>query len=198
MSCRSRYAHLERERRFLLGSAPTGPELAVSGMRTLEIEDRYLRATRLRVRSVREAGHPPVRKLGQKVRSDLDHPSTVEHTTLYLDDAETAALSVLPGDVLAKTRTLHPWQGLTVAVDVFAGPLSGLVLAEVDLADAGVLPASGLPLPWLAEVTDDERFTGGHLARTSSGELAALLGDTVSGPHAVEDVPRQPRRGRRT
>lgn len=36
------------------------------------------------------------------------------------------------------------------------------------------LPSSGSPLTWLAEVTDDERFTGGHLARTSSARLITL------------------------
>lgn len=150
-------------------------------MRVLEIEDRYLRGTRLRLRSVRETDHPPVRKLGQKVRLDHDHPSTIEHTTMYLDDAETVVLRGLPSDVLVKTRTLHPWQGLVVAVDVFAGRLTGLVLAEVDLGDGGDLQASGPPVPWLVEVTDDERFTGGQLARTSATELALLLRD-----HGVE------------
>ena len=134
-----------------------------------------MRGTRLRLRTVREAGLAPVRKLGQKVRPDQDHPSTAEHTTLYLDDAETAALLVLPADALAKTRTLQHWQGLTVAVDVFAGPLAGLVLAEVDLGETGLLLAQGPPMAWLAEVTDDERFTGGHLARTSATSLSALL-----------------------
>lgn len=141
----------------------------------LAIEDRYVHGTRLRLRTVREAGRLPVRKLGQKVRPDRDHPSTVEHTTLYLDHAEATALLALPADTLAKTRTWQPWQALSVAVDVFAGPLTGLVLAEVDLGEADLLPAAGPPLAWLAEVTDDERFTGGHLARASATDLTALL-----------------------
>jgi len=159
----------------LLSSAQAGDQLEVPSTRMLEIEDRYLRGTRLRLRTVREEGLVPVRKLGQKVRPDQDHPSTVEHTTMYLDEVESSALAALPGDALIKTRTLKPLQGLTVAVDVFAGPLTGLVLAEVDLGDTGLLPSSGPPLIWLAEVTDDERFTGGHLARTSSAHLIALL-----------------------
>jgi len=141
----------------------------------LEIEDCYLRGTRLRLRTVREDGLAPVSKLGQKVRPDQDHPSTVEHTTMYLDEGEVSALIALPADVLTKTRLLKPWQGLTLAVDVFAGALTGLVLAEVDLGDVGVLPALGPPGTWLVEVTDDERFTGGHLARTPMKGLIALL-----------------------
>ncbi len=134
-----------------------------------------MRGTRLRLRTVREAGRASVHKLAQKVRLDQDHPSTVEHTTLYLDDAERAALLGLPADALAKTRTLQAWQTLRLAVDVFAGPLTGLVLAEVDLGEAGLLPAAEPPLAWLAEVTNDERFTGGHLARTCATDLTALL-----------------------
>ena len=177
MTPRSRYAHLERERRFLMGAAPA----PVPGLRVLGIEDRYLRGTRLRLRTVREPGRAEVHKLGQKVRPDESRPSTVEHTTLYLDAAEHAVLLSLPADALAKTRTLHPWHDLAVAVDVFAGSLAGLVLAEVDLGEAGVLPADGPPVDWLTEVTDDERLTGGRLARTSTAELAALLRE-----HGVE------------
>lgn len=81
-----------------------------------------------------------MRKLGQKVRLDQDHPSTVEHTTLCLDDDEAAALLILPAHALAKTRTLLAWETLTFAVDVFVGPLTGLVLAEVDLDEADPCP----------------------------------------------------------
>jgi len=179
----SRHAHLERERRFLV---PAAPAVAVTGLRVLQIEDRYLRGTRLRLRTVHEADLAPVRKLGQKVRPNQDHPSTVEHTTMYLDDAEAAALLALAADALAKTRTLHPWHGLAVAVDVFAGQLTGLVLAEVDLGAAGVLPTSRPPVAWIAEVTNDERLTGGHLARTSATQLTA--GSSVSKRQAVEDA----------
>lgn len=156
---------------------PTAPETAVTGLRELRIEDRYLRGTRLRLRTVHEADLAPVRKLGQKVRPNRDDPSTVEHTTMYLDEHETEAVLSLAADTLAKTRTLHPWHGLAVAVDVFAGPLTGLVLVEVDLGDAGVLPASRPPVTWLAEVTHDERLTGGHLAQTSATQLTALLAE---------------------
>lgn len=68
-------------------------------------------------------------KLGQKVRPDPSEPSTVEHTTMYLDDAEVAAVALLPSDALMKTRTLLPCDGRSLAVDVFAGPLTGLALA---------------------------------------------------------------------
>ena len=127
-----KYAQLERERRFLLREAP--PFRAGSQIR--RIEDLYLDGTRLRLRVVREDGSAPIYKLGQKIRPNQRQPSTVAHTTLYLDQSEYDALRVLPGEVLTKTRTL---------------------------------------VPWVAEVTDDERFTGGALARTSAEALRRVL-----------------------
>lgn len=165
-----KYARLERERRFLLGDAPP----AVAGALVLHIEDRYLNGTRMRVRRVRQEGRDPVYKLGQKIRTDEGQPSTVAHTTLYLNKAEYVALQCLPGQLLSKTRTLLQWGHLTLAVDAFAGRLEGLVLAEVDLGENAVLPAD-CPLPWLAEVTNDERFTGGALAVTSAAGLRRIL-----------------------
>lgn len=60
--------------------------------------------------------------------------------------------------------------------DVFSGEFDGPVLAEVELGDRLDLP-SGPPLAWLAEVTDDECFTGGVPARTTAHRLAATLRD---------------------
>lgn len=161
---------------MLAGAPPTQP-----GADVLDIEDTYLDGTRLRLRVVHRAGGTPTRKLGQKVRSDPAHPSTVAHTTMYLSAAEHEALRALPGASLHKTRTLLPWGSLTIALDVFAGALQGLVLAEVDLGEDGRLPGP-LPLPVLAEVTDDERWTGGALARTTAAQLQDGLAGLGTAP----------------
>jgi CYTH domain-containing protein len=197
-----KYARWERERRFLLAGPP---EQAVAGARpAAQIEDRYLTNTRLRLRLVRRPGEPAVRKLGQKIREPGTFPPAVAHTSLYLDADEYAALAELPAAELTKTRTLLHWDGPVLAVDVFTGRLAGLVLAEYDLAGdgpatdaptddaaAGAAPASDAPastdrtdrtdragwppVPVLAEVTGDERFTGAALAGTSTAELHRLL-----------------------
>lgn len=178
MTVSMKYARLERERRFLL----SGPPTATSEDRVLDVEDRYLDGTRLRLRVVRERG-ATVRKLGHKVRVDPGTPSTVACTSVYLDAGEHAVLARLPGATLTKRRTVRDWNGLTLAVDVFTGELDGLVLAEVDLGESGEVPA-GATLPSPLEVTEDERFTGGALARTGRAQLRVLLGDRApsSGP----------------
>jgi CYTH domain-containing protein len=153
-----KYAHVERERRWVLSAVPQLPADA----RRLEIVDRYLVGTRLRLREVSEGGNV-THKLGQKVRLG-DSASEVAHTSMYLDAHEWDRLLPLPADVVTKVRFLVAHDGWTVAVDVFGGHLAGLVLAEIDSGEG-----EGMELPAsygiLGEVTGDEAFTGGALSR---------------------------------
>jgi CYTH domain-containing protein len=165
-----KYAHVERERRWLLSGVPAG----VTPESTLTITDRYLTGTRLRLREVVAGDGSVARKLGQKVRLGAG-PEEIANTNLYLDEVEWAALADLPGDELRKERRRVRLGGVMVAVDVFAGHCEGLVLAEVDRGD-GEDP--GLPdgLPVVVEVTGDEFFTGGSLAAASREDVLASLG----------------------
>jgi len=161
-----RYARSELERRFLVDRpSPPGCDLRA-------IEDRYLQDTRLRLRTVR-AGAEVVHKLTQKVRARPDDPSAVALTNTYLSAEEHAVLAVLPGDDLVKTRRVVPFEGLSWVVDVFGGRLSGLVLAEVEVAD---LHAT-LSLPrWVGrEVSSEDAFSGGALAATPLDDVAEVL-----------------------
>jgi CYTH domain-containing protein len=166
-----KYAVVERERRFLPRRAP---DLSAA-TRVMQIEDRYVDGTRLRLRTVREPGSDLVRKLGQKVRLAPGDATAIAHTTLYLDDAEHALLSALPAVSLSKTRHVLPYvDGLDVAVDVFHGPLSGLTTAEIDLGAGGPVPEP-VPTWWGDEVTAVEAFTGHALARLDAEGFARLM-----------------------
>jgi len=149
-----KYAVIERERRFLLGSLPEG--LA----ETRQITDRYVTGTRLRLREVRQEDGSVIRKLGHKVRLAVG-PAEIACTNLYLEDAEWALLVALPARVLRKTRHLVRRDAVVVAVDQHE---DGTLVAEIDDHDQ---PSSFVPA-WLdvvAEVSDDERWTGVRLAR---------------------------------
>jgi len=150
-----KYAKPERERRFVVDGEP-GP-LTDSRL----IEDRYLEGGTLRLRAVRGDGEP-VFKLTQKVRPDADNPAEVALTNLYLSEDEYRMLVALPGADLVKTRSLCG----DFAVDVFHGHLEGLVLAELEVEDLH----AELELPdWICcEVTHDDSFSGGALARRPS------------------------------
>ena len=154
MSGSLKYAVVERERRFLLGTLPTGVA------DTKEIVDRYLVGTRLRLREVREHDGTVVRKLGHKVRLS-NGPTEVAHTSLYLNDEEWGALAALPAKVLRKKRHMLRRDGLVVAIDEHE---DGTLIAEIDDHDQ---PSRFVP-QWLdvvEDVTSDEGWTGASLAR---------------------------------
>lgn len=168
-----KYAIVERERRYLVARLPLG----ISS--TKEITDRYITGTRLRLREVRENDGTVTRKLGQKVRL-TPGPEEVACTTLYLDDHEWSVLSELPARTLRKKRHLVEADGWLIAIDEFP---DGSLLAEIDDGDqpSDVVPA------WLEvvrDVSDDEAWTGGGLARSDGRAWQSHPGvDTRSAAH---------------
>lgn len=163
-----RYAHPEREQRWLLATVP--PEATPWA----EISDRYLTGSSLRLRRV-EDPDGVVHKLTQKIRPVPDDPSLVMLTNMYVPEEEVAALLVLPGSELRKTRHRIEVDGRAVAVDVLHDRFEGLVLAETELTTQ----EDRMPLPSFArrDVTDDDRFSGSGLATASDEQVAALLAE---------------------
>jgi len=163
---RGRYAHPEREQRWLLEQVPDGVTPVA------EIFDRYIHGTQLRLRRTENADGI-VFKLGQKVRADPADPEIVSLTNFYLSEGEFNVVLALPAAELRKTRSRVRWEDHTAVVDVFHGHLDGLVLAEVELSAAE--PLLTRP-PWAAaDVTNDDRFSGGALAVATDATIAALL-----------------------
>lgn len=161
-----RYARPEREQRWLLSGLPDDRHQPVT------IVDRYIRGTRLRLRRM-QSGPDVVYKLGQKVRPHGGSPALLHLTNMYLSDDEYATLLALDGDEVHKTR--WRWTGAQhdLVVDEFGGPLIGLVLAEIELGPDE--PRRRGPLSAVADVTDDDRFSGGRLATMTPPELGIVL-----------------------
>ncbi|MFJ5886215.1 hypothetical protein [Kitasatospora cineracea] len=162
-----KYARVERERRFLLDRLPAPGAVTVAR----RITDRYVEGTRLRLRRVErlDTGECTY-KLTQKVPAPPGEPGAVQGlvTNLYLSEQEYARLrAALPGPELTKTRLSVPPLG----VDVFEGPLLGLVLAEAEFETAEDAETFVPPPGCVAELTDDRHFTGGRLVRTDREEL---------------------------
>jgi len=78
-------------------------------------------------------------------------------------DAETMLAELADGPVVEKTRHLVEVGGHTWELDVFAGANEGLVMAEIELADAD--EQFDLPQWAGAEVSDDPRYYNVNLAR---------------------------------
>jgi CYTH domain-containing protein len=155
--CRDmKYARIERERRFLLDGFPVGVPVS----RVRRITDRYIDGTRLRLREIEEENQPAEFKLTQKIPQPGEGAQQGWITNIYLSRDEYSVLAQLPAKQLKKMRYSVPPFG----IDVFEGPLQGLVLAEAEFDSAEAADALVLPSYILREVTADERFTGGRLA----------------------------------
>jgi CYTH domain-containing protein len=162
------YARTEREQRWLLRELPEGL------VDPVDIDDRYVTGTTLRVRRMRaRTGSATAYKLGQKVRAAAGSPERVSLTNMYLREDEFELLRRLDGAALQKTRWQWPTGAHALSVDEFAGPLTGLVLAEIELDD----DTAFLEMPPLAvaDVTAEDRFSGGSLAHLADEAAAALV-----------------------
>ncbi len=166
-----RYAKPERERRFLV-SPDALPALSAD---FVQIEDRYLLGTRVRLRAMTER---PANRVLYKLTQKLEGADPRERwiTTLYLSAAEHAVFAALQGARIAKRRHRAASGGLEWGVDVFEGALAGLVLAEREFESEAELRAASPPAFASCEVTDAHAFSGGALA---TGDPATLLADAT-------------------
>lgn len=152
-----KYAHVERERRWLVDRL-TRPPVRDEGVR---IEDCYIVGTRLRLRRMTGKGGMAL-KLTKKY--DAADPTARAIVTAYLSDAEHALLAGLPAHPVTKRRHAVPRDGREWSLDVFEGALAGLELLEIEAPDAATLAALAPPAWVVREVSHDPRYQGGSLA----------------------------------
>ncbi|WP_424812978.1 CYTH domain-containing protein [Roseococcus sp. YIM B11640] len=152
---------VEIERRFLVTSAAW--RVAALGeavpIRQGYVADGTEAGMSVRVRLSGERAWITLRSRGLLTRAEFEYPIPVT-------DAEALLAGHCVTPPLAKRRTRVHHAGLIWEVDEFEGHLSGLVLAEVELADA----AQNVALPsWVGiEVTQDPRFQNTALARAAA------------------------------
>jgi CYTH domain-containing protein len=169
MTLPHKYARIERERRFLVDQVPHDANV----VRIRHIEDRYIDGTALRLRELSESGCPAVFKLTHKVPARAKGAQQGFITNIYLTAEEFCVLAQLPAKQLSKTRYSVPPFG----IDVFEGALEGLCLAEAEFDSPAAADALTIPSFILAEVTTDDRFTGGVLVRSSRHEVQTWLSE---------------------
>src|SRR3979490_1247420 len=125
----SRYARIERERRYLLQDLPEGLTRADHH---LQITDNYITGTRLRIRKVRDPKtNKWIVKFTQKFAPDPEDLSRTLITNTYLNVIEADTLAVFEANEIRKNRYPFEFAGRRFTVDMFLGDLFGLVLAEV-------------------------------------------------------------------
>ena len=145
----------EIERKFLLHGLP--PQLA------------FARRKRIRQGYIALDGDTEVR-----VRiSSKDSKLTIKHgrgavrveEELALDDRQAESLwKLTEGRRLEKTRRTMRVQGVEVEVDEYAGPLDGLVVAEVEFPDEDAAMDFTAPAWFAHELTGDEAYSNRGLA----------------------------------
>jgi adenylate cyclase len=113
----------------------------------------------VRVRLAGADGFLTIKGPGLLSRAEFEYP-------IPAADAEAMLASLCTPPVVEKTRTRVAHGGLVWEVDVFAGHLAGLVMAEVELASADQPFARP---DWAgAEVTGDKRYQNNALARADA------------------------------
>jgi len=158
----SKYARIERERRYLLEDLPEGMTRADHH---LQITDNYITGTRLRIRKVRDPRtNKWVVKFTQKFAPNPDDLSRTIITNLYLNATEAGTLSIFEANEIRKNRYYYEFAGRRFSVDMFIGDLFGLVLAETSCETDDELDSLITPSFALADVTNIELFSGGKLS----------------------------------
>jgi CYTH domain-containing protein len=171
----SKYARVERERRYLLQDLPEGLTRVDPH---LQITDNYITGTRLRLRKVREPRtNKWTVKFTQKFAPNPDDLSRTIITNTYLNALEAETMSVFNSNEIRKNRYYFEFEGRKFHVDMFLGDLFGLVLAEAGFETDEELERFAKPAFALAEVTNDPVFSGGRLCELTFAEVRQHISD---------------------
>jgi len=165
----SKYARVERERRFLLNDLPEGLERTDPHV---QITDNYITGTRVRIRKVRDPKtNKWIVKFTQKFAPDPKDLSRTVITNTYLTALEANTLGIFEANEIRKNRYYFDFEGRRFSIDVFLGDLFGLVLAETGFETDEEMSRFQPPAFALADVTNNEIFTGGRLCHLTIEDI---------------------------
>ena len=165
----SKYALIERERRYLLEDLPEGLTRASPHV---QITDNYITGTRLRLRKTREPQtNKWTVKFTQKFAPNPFDLSRTIITNTYLTASESEVLSVFAANEIRKNRYPYEFGGRKFSIDMFLGELFGLLLAEIGFATDEELDSFPAPPFVIEDVTNNELFTGGNLSVSTFAEV---------------------------
>lgn len=155
----------ELKRKFLIDGLP--PPLMPSS-RHIQISDNYLAGTHLRLRKIREPYENTWTFIVQKRQFSA---SSVIVAEIYLDDREYGHFQQFEGREIRKNRYFHEFDMAAFAIDVYLGPLKGLLIAQSEF-DAPDKMDQFIPPPFCkVEITNDESYLGEQLVDRSFSEL---------------------------
>ena len=165
----SKYALVERERRYLLPDLPEGLSRADHH---LQITDNYITGTQLRIRKVRDPKtNKWVVKFTKKFAPNENDLSRTMITNLYLNATEAETLSIFEANEIRKNRYYFDFEARRYSIDMFIGDLFGLVLAETSFETDEELDNFEMPPFALADVTNNKTFAGGKLSELTYSDV---------------------------
>jgi CYTH domain-containing protein len=181
----SKYARVERERRFLLQVLPEGLSRADPH---LQITDNYITGTRLRLRKVRDPRtNKWTVKFTQKFTPNPKDLSRTIITNTYLNALEAETLAMFDANEIRKNRYPFTYDGRQFSVDMFLGNLFGLILAEVSFETDEELDSFPMPPFAIADVTNIAMFTGGKLSELTFEDIRAeILQNGLINPSSLQ------------
>ena len=170
----SKYARVERERRYLLRDLPEGMTRADPH---LQITDNYMTGSRLRLRKVREPRtNKWTVKFTQKFAPNPEDLARTIITNTYLNALEAEVLSpIFNSNEIRKNRYPFEFDGREFSIDMFLGDLFGLVLAETSFETDEDLDNFPTPPFAVVDVTNEPLFSGGRLCELTFSDVRAEI-----------------------
>jgi len=152
-----KYAHVERERKFLLA----GGINMVEGLPHKVITDHYVKNTQLRFRMVTD-NNGTIYKLTQKAHSSKGQAPI---TTIYLQEPEYKLLNIFDSVSVEKIRYIRNYGDFVLGIDKYLKGNDEIWLAEVEFNSDEEMKNFTPPFSYLDEVTDDTNYNGFTLAQ---------------------------------
>jgi len=175
-------AQTELHRLFLIEGLP---EPLTPASSHLQVFDNYIESTRMRLRQIRDPySRSWTRILQQRFPFAEDHGTVSKLAEIYLNDAEYAAFEKFAGREIRKNRYFHEIDLVSVAFDIYLGPLWGLNTARVDFETSEAME-NYLPPPFfIFEVSNDPFFDGRNLVEKKFADVQEEVARIGSEPPA--------------
>lgn len=108
----------------------------------------------------------------ETINGDL---SSNQEYTIPLNRDEYRALSLIHGRKIHKLRYFYPWGEYTAEINLFLGPLAGLVTIEFEFDEQAEMADFVMPSFALANISRESWASGGKLAGKEYSQLATHL-----------------------
>lgn len=113
-----------------------------------------------------------IRRKGAKCFETVKHKGALTRDEIEVEishDQFRVLWPVTAGRRLEKIRYRVPWKGFQLELDVYEGPLAGLVIVELEFTSAQASKRFPPPAWFGKEVTEDVRYKNSNLAKRLKG-----------------------------